>query len=208
MTKKIINGLIIIVTIAAMVIVWPAGLLMQEYSNRSDAGEYLESAYIKGEHTYIQTFVPEQGYLKSISIQISRDNTFQRGAEGTLTFSLYDEKDQLINSSTQELNTVINKDYQEFTIEKKVEKGSEHYFEVTAAGSESEGPAVRLIAKESNDLTENQLVIFGGEEYPQFSTIAVYTYGKLPGVLGTAAYYFLIWTISGILIGWNQRRKF
>ena len=125
---------------------------------------------------YTQSFLPKENFITSISIQLNRHNTCQKGHEGMVTFTLTDENDNIIFQTVEQTNNVKSKDYFEFSVNKKVNKGDIYFYTIKVEDCESEGPTVRFGEYTDIGLTENQILYYAGNEFPQYSTVAIYRY--------------------------------
>ena len=176
MKKNLIRIGIFLAIIGCMIAVWPLGVITKESESKSKAAIYEDSGPIKDAVDYKQTFIPKENYIETISIQMNRDNTFQKGYEGKVLFTLTDENDEVISQTVTEVNQIINKDYSEFEINASVKKGQLYTYTVVVTECESEGPSVRFGDRVDIGLEENQILSYGGTDFPAYSTVALYRY--------------------------------
>jgi len=176
MIKKIIIIAVSTLAIAGMLCVFPLGLIKKDSESIARANKYYDSGYIKDNIIYSQSFIPKENYIKSISIQMNRDNTFEKGLEGNTTFTLSDEFGNTIQQVVEPTSNITNKNYFEFVLNSQVIKGNKYVYSIMVEGCESEGPTVRFGEYTDIGLTENQILYYAGNEFPQYSTVAIYRY--------------------------------
>lgn len=198
MQKKIISCFILVIAIALMLCVWPIGLIMGETGAKASACDYYESGPIQDDIKYEQEFIPQHSYLESISIQISRDGTFQHGDEGSVIFSLYDDKGGLVSSTEERVLKIVSKNYQTFPINQRVRKGSTYRISIEGIGCESAGPSVRYGEKVRIGLEENQKLFYDEAVITGYSTVAIYQYRSPLRWMDVLAYDAWIVTIAGL----------
>lgn len=176
MKRKIIIITVIVISILGMLCIYPFGVIKKNSESIAKAAKYYDSGFIKDDIVYTQSFLPKENFITSISIQLNRDNTFQKGHEGMVTFTLTDENDNIIFQTVEQTNNVKSKDYFEFSVNKKVNKGDIYFYTIKVEDCESEGPTVRFGEYTDIGLTENQILYYAGNEFPQYSTVAIYRY--------------------------------
>lgn len=193
--KKDIIG-IVLISFLAMLCVWPLGFVKETESFRSEAGYYYDSGFIKDDKTYTQEFVSRYSYIEKIGIQLSRKNTFQHGAEGDITFSLYDVDNTLLRTISAPISEIESEDYHEFTVKSKVLKGETYHYKIEIKNCESEGPTIKFWETNNVGLIENKVVHYAGTDFPQYATVSSYTYRTELGIDDVLLYYAWIVTIA------------
>ena len=209
MKKNLIRIGILIVTIGCMLSIWPLGVIMKETESKSKAALYYNSGPIKDAVVFKQTFIPKHNYIESISIQMNRDNTFEKGHEGEVLFVLKDENEITLSKSVTDLNQVTNKDYYEFVTKTFVKKGKKHTYTIQVTECESEGPSVRFGDSMDIELEENQLLSYGGADFPEYSTVALYRYRGELGIWDVLQFETILLFIASLfLFQINRENKF
>lgn len=185
------NIKIIIASLSALVCmacIWPLGLIRLNEKSASRATDYMASGYVKDDITYTQSFVPQQDELTGIMIKIVRGAAEAPEAEGSLTLTLYDSTDTAVAAATEPVSAFEDKIYHEMPLGVKVEKGSQYYYTIAVEGAANEGVQVLFGDTGRIELPENQMLIYDGQSFPMYSTMAVYNYTTPLDIANIAMY--------------------
>ncbi|MEG1848621.1 MAG: hypothetical protein RRX92_05435 [Lachnospiraceae bacterium] len=196
--KKSITYFMVTVTIIGMLCIWPGHVITRTVITKAAACDYYVSGPVQNSVIYEQEFIPQYPYLKNIALQISRDGTFQHGAEGSIIISLYDAQGELVTQKESRVSDIVNKRYQIFEIDTKVVPGDLCRYTIEGRGCESQGPSVRYGEQVRIGLKENQRILVSGEEIPGYSTVAEYEYRAPLNWVDILVYDAWIVTIAGL----------
>ncbi len=176
MRGKTIKIGIVLLTVIAMLGIWPGKLIKREVENKSNATTYYDTSPITENNCYRQNFIPEQEYIESISIQLNRESTMNLKNEGILKIKLYNENDDICAETSEEVKKITNKDYYAFTLNTRVNPNRPYYFTILVSECEEAGPTIKYGNIKDIGLDENTSIYFDATDYPQFSTVCIYRY--------------------------------
>ena len=200
MRGKIIKIGIVLLTVIAMLGIWPGKLIKREVENKSNATTYYDTSPITENNCYRQNFIPKQKYIESISIQLNRDSTMNLTNEGILTIRLYNENDEVCAETSEEVKKIVNKDYYALTLNTRVEPDRPYYFTISVRGCEGAGPTIKYGNISEIGLEENTSIYFDATDYPQFSTVCIYQYKIDLTLWDVLTYYSFILFIAMLFI--------
>lgn len=199
MKKNKVKVIIVsIVALVCMACILPLGLIQTKEESKSRATDYIATGYVKDAVTYGQSFVPAHEYLDSIMIKIVRSAAESPEAEGNLTLTLYDASDVAVASVTEPVSAFEDKLYHELALGVKVEKGSQYYYTIEVTDCTNEGVQILFGDTGRIELPENTMLHYGGQDFPMYSTMAVYHYKAALGIENIAMYY--AWIVMAALL--------
>lgn len=200
MHRMIIKAVIFLLTVIALICVWPLKLINREMENKSKAAVYYDSSPINDKNVYRQDFIPEQEYIESISIQLNRDATMNLKNEGILILTLYNEKDEICARISEPVKNITDKDYYALMLNTRVSQNKSYYFTISVNECEGTGPTIKYGNIKDIGLNENSLIYFDGTEYPQFSTVCIYHYKTDLTIWDILTYYSFVLFLAMYLI--------
>lgn len=187
-SNRIKTALTALAAVVCMACIWPIGVISLEKTSKSRATDYLLSGYVKDGVTYGQFFIPAYEYLDGIMIKIVRGAAAAPEEEGKLTLTLYDASDMPAASVTEPVGAFEDKNYHMLPLGVKVEKGSQYYYTIEVTDCKNEGVQVLFADTGRVELAENTVLSYDGQNFPMYSTMAVYQYQTALGIENIAMY--------------------
>ena len=125
------KGIVIATCIAAMLAVWPLTIVRrtQSVASMTEIEYGRTQEYITETVDFKQRFQPQTKRLESIAIAIGSDG---QPLEGTLTFELLDEKNEIIVLHSIEANNVTPSVYYEIPVHKWVDSSKTYTYRIVA----------------------------------------------------------------------------
>lgn len=201
-TENRICILVVLAALILMVLVWPAGLIRDDYISRT-AADYSYNTGPIGQVIAIQEFVPRYSHIKSIGVDIGKEKD---NNTGIVTYHFYDKNLQEFDAYDIPVADMKDGELTDIQVDLKLTVGESYYIGVDCRDYEGQGPVLHFRDLSRNGPGENIHFYIGPQYIENASANIRYTYG-IPLSPSQVLFYYsvIIMTSVSFILLWKKQ---